>query len=188
MNQVSNISSDLGEDALSILGKYMRKEAVHSFSGERKNHTIFGSESENLKALKALMKRNKKNMDLFQKEENVSVLENTIAEFRNVPKEYFMPRFKNISTFDYLAETGLQKYKGNEELYEQISGNWERIVGKTFANRCRPKQITSDKVLEIAVATPVLKSELEFKQLAILKQLKQLKGCQDFIGVQIILG
>jgi len=55
--------------------------------------------------------------------------------------------------------------------------NWENIVGKTFARRCRPERIDPSGALIVQVPNATVRRELIFMEDRILTALGSIEGC-----------
>lgn len=76
---------------------------------------------------------------------------------------------------------------GEEESRESIiSGNWQKIVGKSLSLKCAPVNLSRDgKTLQIRAANSTIKQEITFKKTDILKKIKPLKGCSAVNNIRV---
>ena len=76
---------------------------------------------------------------------------------------------------------------GEEESRESIiSGNWQKIVGKTLSLKCAPVNLSSDgKTLHIRAASSTIKQEITFRKTEILKKIKSLKECSTVNNIRV---
>jgi len=102
--------------------------------------------------------------------------ENLIANLRGVPEDYSPIVRETVDMGDILDKI-LNRYKiGVESLEDRIREQWTRIVGVENAGHCHPVRIEREKTLVIAVSNPIIRQELQFNQLIILKNLKRVKS------------
>lgn len=76
---------------------------------------------------------------------------------------------------------------GEEETKEAlISGNWQKIVGKSLSGKCAPINLSKDgKILQIRAASSTIKQELSFRKVELLKRINTLKGCRAVTQLRI---
>ena len=92
-------------------------------------------------------------------------VESLIASLRSIPEEGYIKYDKGTKGFGSLMEACVEKYHiGRKTPEEEILENWDRILGKSFANRCRPEKITASGCLIIQVPNPTLRRELIFME------------------------
>jgi len=105
-------------------------------------------------------------------------VESLIASLRSIPEEGYIKHDKGTKGFGSLMEACVEKYHiGRKTPEEEILENWDRILGKSFAKRCRPEKITASGCLIIQVPNPTLRRELIFMEDRILTALGSLSGC-----------
>lgn len=101
-----------------------------------------------------------------------------IASLRNLPDDPGNLKGPGSKPLDSLLEICIEKYHiGKHTPEEAVLENWERIVGKTLARRCRPERIDKGTLL-IQVANPTLRSEIRFMESRILTALGSIEECQ----------
>ena len=105
-------------------------------------------------------------------------IEQLVSNFRGLPESTHWFRDKGTKAFSSALETCIEQYHiGRSTPEELILENWERIVGQTFAKRCRPERIDGNTLL-IQVPNATLRRELMFMESRILTALGSLDGCQ----------
>ena len=105
-------------------------------------------------------------------------VESLSASLRGIPEEDFIANDTGTKGIGSLVEACVEEYHiGKQTPEEEILENWERIVGKQFASRCRPERITSSGCLLIQVPNPILRREMIFLEDRILTALGSLKSC-----------
>jgi len=105
-------------------------------------------------------------------------VESLIASLRAMPEEDHIQHDAGTKGFGSLVEACVEKYHiGRQTPEEEILENWDRIIGKQFAGRCRPERITASGCLIIQVPNPILRRELIFLEEKILTALGSMKSC-----------
>ena len=76
---------------------------------------------------------------------------------------------------------------GEEESRESIiSGNWQKVVGKSLSLKCAPVNLSRDgKTLHIRAASSTIKQEITFRKTEILKKIKSLKECSAVNNIRV---
>ncbi|MEX0325215.1 MAG: DUF721 domain-containing protein [Puniceicoccaceae bacterium] len=105
-------------------------------------------------------------------------VERMIASLRNLPEDPANLKDPGSKPLDSLLEICIEKYHiGKHTPEEAVLENWERIVGKALARRCRPERIDKG-TLVVQVANPTLRSEIRFMESRILTALGSIEECQ----------
>jgi hypothetical protein len=105
--------------------------------------------------------------------------ESLIASFRGLPEESLPARDAGAKTLGSLLETCIEKFHiGKNTPEESVQENWERIVGPSFAGRCRPERIDRSGALIVQVQNTTLRRELIFHEDRIMTILHTLPDCQ----------
>ncbi|MGA1204830.1 MAG: DUF721 domain-containing protein [Opitutales bacterium] len=106
-------------------------------------------------------------------------VEDLIASLREIPGDKSPTRDLGTKSWGSVISAFVEKYHiGKSTPEEAILENWERIVGPSFANRCRPEKITASGCLLVQVPNPTLRRELIFMEDRILTALGSIEGCQ----------
>lgn len=104
--------------------------------------------------------------------------ESLIASFRQFPEEDMPSRDSGATPFGSLVESLIEKYHiGKNTPEEAVQENWARIVGPTFAKRCRPERIDPSGALIVQVPNSTVRRELIFMEDRILTALGSLPDC-----------
>lgn len=115
-------------------------------------------------------------------------IENLIAQLRGLPQNFARSTLRPAKTIDSLIDVNLKSLKlGQPRPEEFIMEHWETIVGKKNAHRSCPK-IISKGTLIISVANPVVRNELQFDRIRILKHLSTLPGCNRISNIAFLAG
>lgn len=97
---------------------------------------------------------------------------------RNLPEDPGYVKDPCSKPLDSLLEACIERYHiGKHTPEEAVLKNWEQIVGKALARRCRPERIDKG-TLVIQVANPTLRSEIRFMEARILTALGSIEECQ----------
>lgn len=107
-------------------------------------------------------------------------VQNLIANFRGIPEGYnaFTPQ-RERSIEDIMDRLQNRFKIGVESIEDRITANWKEIVGPANATHCAPSRIERDHTLIIAVSNPVVRQELQFNKLILLKNIHKIKGTQQ---------
>jgi len=111
-----------------------------------------------------------------------------VSSFMNLPSGFAQKRTSHPLSMENLVEKVWEDWGiGEEETQESIiSGNWQKIVGRTLSGKCAPVHISNDgKTIQIRAASGPIKQELGFRKKEILKKINALKGCRSFKEVRI---
>ena len=104
--------------------------------------------------------------------------ESLITSLRRLPDQKSKSRNKGTKSFGSLLEACIERYHiGKQTPEERILENWVRIVGPSFANRCRPERIDGTTLI-VQAPNSVVRQELKFMENRIITALGSLKGCQ----------
>jgi len=102
---------------------------------------------------------------------------NLIASLRGLPEDHSVAKLRPAFPLGNLIEVLEQKYKiGQEKVEDLIAKHWTEMVGEHAAHRSSPQRIVGGGILLIQVASPVLRSEMEFQKHKILDRLHRLPG------------
>lgn len=113
---------------------------------------------------------------------------NLIAQLRGLPINSSKSTLKPVKTIDSLIELNLKFLKLDQPRPQEfIMQNWEAIIGEKNASRACPKTISKDTLI-ITVANPVVRNELQFDRVRILKQLRALPGCNFISNISFLAG
>lgn len=115
-------------------------------------------------------------------------VENLIAQLRGLPTNSSKSSLRPTKSIDALIDFNLKSLNlGSARPEEVIMANWKDIVGEKNAHRSCPKTITRN-ILIITVANSVLRNELEFEKISILKRIQALAHCKKIIGLRFLIG
>lgn len=115
-------------------------------------------------------------------------VENLIAQLRGLPTNFSKSSLRPTKTIDALIDFNLKSLNlGSARPEEMIMANWKDIVGEKNAHRSCPKTISRNTLL-ISVANSVLRNELEFEKVNILKRVQALSNCKKITGLRFIIG
>ena len=104
--------------------------------------------------------------------------ESLIASLRSLPEERSRARDKGVKGLGSVIETCVEKYHiGKQTPEERILENWPKIVGESFARRCRPERIDFSGALIVQAGNATVRRELIFMEDRILTALGTLPGC-----------
>ena len=102
---------------------------------------------------------------------------NLIAALRGLPEDHTTSKLRAAFTLGSLIEVIEEKYKiGQDKVEDLIAKHWLEIVGEHAAHRSCPQRVVGKAVLLIQVGSPVLRSEMQFKQREILDRIHKLPG------------
>ena len=105
-------------------------------------------------------------------------VEDLIAGMRNLPRDPGYVKDAGSKPLDSLLEACIERYHiGRHTPEEAVLNNWERIVGKELARRCRPERIDKG-TLVVQVSNPTLRTEIRFMESRILTALGSIEECQ----------
>lgn len=115
-------------------------------------------------------------------------VENLIAQFRGLPGNLSRSTLRESKSINGILENCLKVYKiGEARPTDQIMANWKSIVGEKNAHRCCPKTLSRGNLV-IAVANPVVRSELQFIRGRIMEEIRALPGCGGITGITFVAG
>lgn len=115
-------------------------------------------------------------------------VENLIAQFRGLPKNLSRSTLRESKGIDFLVDSCVKSYKiGDDHHTDQIMANWKDIIGEKNAHRCCPKKLSRGNLV-ISVANPVVRNELQFDYMKILKRIQALPGCNSISGINFVAG
>lgn len=114
--------------------------------------------------------------------------ENLIAQLRGLPKNSSKSRLRPSKTIEDLIDFNLKSLKlGAPRPEESLMANWKMIVGEKNAPRSCPKSITRN-VLFITVANSIIRNEMEFEKINILKRIHSLAHCKNIVSLRFLVG
>ena len=115
-------------------------------------------------------------------------VENLIANFRNVPENSTRATIRKPRAMEGLVGHLIKKFRVDQPRIEEIiMHHWAEIVGATNCHRCRPKRITQNKKLIVAVASPVIRQEMIFAHKRILQKLQKIPDCKDIQTIVFVV-
>ena len=104
--------------------------------------------------------------------------ESLISSLRSLPEDPSPVRDAGTKPLGSLLEACIEKYHiGRRTPEETVLENWEKIVGESFAARCRPERIDPSGALIVQAGNATVRRELIFMQERILTALGSLPGC-----------
>lgn len=106
--------------------------------------------------------------------------EKLISALRGLPEELDDPAVnRGVKDLAALLDNCIDRYHLDRNTPEEtILENWERIVGKGFASRCRPERLEPSGTLRVQATNPTVRRELIFMEDRILTAIASLEGCQ----------
>lgn len=115
-------------------------------------------------------------------------IENLIAQFRGLPKNLSRSTLRESKGIEGLIDKCVKSYKiGEAHPTDHIMANWKEIVGAKNAHRCSPKTFSRGSLI-VTVANPVIRNELQFNRLQIMKRIQALPGCDSLSGITFLAG
>lgn len=115
--------------------------------------------------------------------------ERLIASFRGLPEEALPAKDAGTKSLGTLLETCIEKFHiGKNTPEETVQENWERIMGASFASRCRPERIDRTGALIVQVPNPTLRRELIFHEDRIMTVLHSLPDCRHIKRIVLKAG
>jgi hypothetical protein len=110
--------------------------------------------------------------------------ESLISSLRSLPEDHSSARDLGTKQLGSVLEACVEKYHiGRSTPEETILENWENIVGRSFAQRCRPERIDPSGALIVQAGNATVRRELIFMQDRILTALSSLPGCHHIVRV-----
>lgn len=105
--------------------------------------------------------------------------EDLIASFRGLPADDLPERDNWAKGIGSLVESLVDRYHVDRATPEEtVQENWDRIIGKEYARRCRPERIDASGTLLVQVPDATLRRELLFSEERMLTVLGSLPDCQ----------
>ncbi len=116
-------------------------------------------------------------------------VESLISSLRGFPEERSDMKDRGAKGFGSLVETCVERYHiGRKTPEEAVLENWEAIIGRSFARRCRPERIDAGGTLVVQAANATVRRELIFMEDRILTALGSIEGCQHIHRVILKAG
>lgn len=116
-------------------------------------------------------------------------VENLIANLRSLPEDKGRSILRQSYPINSLIEVILERYKiGKPTSEEAIMAHWSKIMGDDNAHRCSPQKLDEAGTLLVAVNNPVLRRELMFQRVSILKKIQALPECSHIKAIMFIAG
>jgi hypothetical protein len=114
--------------------------------------------------------------------------EETIKDFRGLPRDPLHDRSGAPKNMGSIIEACLERFAIGQQTAEDILlENWERIIGKDFAMRCRPRRIDGTTLI-IEVPNPTVRREMLFIEDRILTAVASLPKCNSIRRVILTAG
>lgn len=112
-----------------------------------------------------------------------------ISSLRELPEDDALSPSPSAMPLDSLIEACIERHHiGKRTPQETILENWSRIVGESFARRCRPERIDASGTLIVQSSNATVRRELMFMEDRILTALGSMEGCQHIRRVILKAG
>jgi hypothetical protein len=111
-------------------------------------------------------------------------VENMVAEIRGVPPDKSRARMRETRSVTDLMDHLLHRHRiGMKTPQDAIRDAWREIVGDANAEYCAPLRIDRERVLVVAVSSPVIRQELMFHKPLVLERVKAIPACAQINDV-----